>query len=254
MRPVDRLAFVRAFVACWTVAAATAAYAQFESFLFEITPAEAARTAFEQPYGKALVAEAAKVFRRSADPRCLAQKKIDEPQLEAKARELLVRYGTRMNEAYAGLMDMKQLEAALDARAGPGVKDEIARLRSAPEVAEVNKLSAPARFLRTAEHILEGLETYLLIQRIRLAAPISPLATGDERLVQLSEEAEKSIEPLLAGKHPPALERYLELSEIIREEGAKAFDRQGMLRFGGPSSFFRGVEAELAELCLPGKS
>jgi len=249
-----RLAFVFAFVCCWTVAAATAAHAQIDSFLPEITPAEAARTAFEQPYGKALAAEAAKVFRRSADPRCLAEKKLDEPQLEAKARELLVRYGTRVSEAYAGLMDMKKLEAALEARAGPGVKNEIARLRSSPEVVEFNKLSAPARFLRTAEHILEAFETYLLIQRIRLAAPISPLATGDDRLVQLSEEAEKSIEPLLAGKHPPALARYLELSEIIGEEGAKIIDHRGMLRFGGPSSFFRGVEAELAELCLPGKS
>src|SRR5262249_20846872 len=248
MRRVDRLAFVRAFVACWTVAAATAASAQFDSVLLDMTPAEVARTAFEQPYGKALVAEAAKVFRRSADPRCLAEKKLDEPQLEAKARELLVRYGTRMSEAYAGLVDMKKLEAALEARAGSGVKDEIARLRSAPEVAEFNKLSAPARFLSTAEHILEGFEPYLVIHCFCLA-PISPITTGDDRLVKMSEEAEKSIEPLLARKHPAALARYLELSEIIREEYVKAFDRQGMLRFNGPSSFFRGVEAELAELC-----
>jgi hypothetical protein len=253
MRLVDRLAFVRAFVACWTVAAATAAYAQFDSFVFEMTPAEAARTAFEQRYGKALVAEAAKVFRRSADPRCLAEKKLDEPQLEAKARELLVQYGARMIEAYAGLVDLKKLEAALEARAGPGVKDEIARLRSAPEVAEFIKLSAPARLVTTAEHILEGFETYLLIHRFRLA-PISPLATGDDRLVKMREEVEESIEPVLAGKHAAALARYLELNEIMREEYVKAFDRQGMLRFNGPYSFFRGVEAELAELCLPGKS
>src|SRR5262245_45703339 len=249
-----RLAFVWTFVCCWGIAAGTAAYAQIDSFLPEMTPVEAARTAFEQPYGKALVAEAAKVFRKSADPRCLAEKKLDEPQLEAKARELLVRYGTRMNEVYAGLIDVKKLQAALEARAGLGAKDELVRLRSAPEVVEFKKLSAPARFLSTAEHILEAFETYLLIQRIRLAARISPLATGDERLVQLSEETEKSIEPLLAGKHPPALARYLELSEIIREEGAKIIDHQGMLRFGGPSGFFRGVEAELAEICLPGKS
>src|SRR5262245_39099417 len=216
MRLVVGLAFVRALVCCWTVAAATTAYAQFDSFLPEITPAEAARTAFDQPYGKALAAEAAKVFRRSADPRCLAEKKLDEPQLEAKARELLVRYGTRMLEAYQGLVDPKKLQAALEARAGPGVKDELSRLRSAPEVVEFNKLSAPARFLSTAEGILEGFETYLLIHRFRLAERISPLATGDERLVKISEEAEKSIEPLLARKHPAALARYLELSEVIR--------------------------------------
>ena len=122
-----------------------------------------------------------------------------------------------------------------------------------PKVAEFNKLSAPARFLSTAEHILEGFEQYLVIHRFRLA-PISPLATGDDRLVKMSEEAQKSVEPLFARKHPAALARYLELSEIIREEYVKAFDRQGMLRFNGPSSFFRGVEAELAEICLPGKS
>ena len=71
--------------------------------------------------------------------------------------------------------------------------------------------------------------------------------------MKMREEAEESIEPLLAGKHPAALARYLEPSEIIGEEYAKAFDRQGMLRFNGHSSF-RGVEVELAELCLPGKS
>jgi integrase len=42
MRLVDRLAFVRAFVGCWTAAAATAAYAQFNSFLLEMTPADLA--------------------------------------------------------------------------------------------------------------------------------------------------------------------------------------------------------------------
>src|SRR5262245_66231679 len=184
MRLVVGLAFVRALVCCWTVAAATTAYAQFDSFLPEMTPAEAARTAFEQPYGKALIAEAAKVFLRSADPRCLAEKKLDEPQLEAKARELLVRYGTRTLEAYQGLVDLKKLEAALEARAGPGVKDELSRLRSAPEVVEFNKLSAPARFLSTADGILGGFETYILINRCRRAERIPPLASGEAPLVQ----------------------------------------------------------------------
>ena len=253
MQLVDKLAFVCAFVACWTVEAATAAYAQFDSFVLEISPAEAARTAFEQPYGKALVTEAAKVFRRSADPRCLAEKKLDEPQLEAKARELLVRYGARMFEYYRGFVDLKKLEAALEARAGPGVKDELARLRSAPEVAEFNKLSAPARFAGTADKIVERFEQYLVINRFRLVGPISPLASGDDRLRKMREEDEESIEPLLAGKHSAALARYLELSEIVREEFVKAVDPQGLkLRFA-PWSSFRGVEAELAALCITGK-
>jgi hypothetical protein len=252
MRFVDRLAFAHAFVACWTVAVATAAYAQVDSFVLEITPAETARTAFEHPYGKALVTEAAKVFRSSADPRCLAEKKLDEPQLEAKARELLVRYGARMFESYWGLVDRKKLEAALEARAGPGVKDELARLRSAPEVAEFNKLSAPARFAGTAEKIVEVFEQYLVISRFHLAGNLSPLASGDDRLLKIREEVEESIEPLLAGKHSAALARYLALGEIMREELVKASDVQGVLRFG-PSSFFRGVEVELAELCVTGK-
>jgi hypothetical protein len=253
MRLANGPAFVRAFVACLTVTAATAAYSQFDSFVFEMTPAELARTTFEQPYGKALVTEAANVFRRSADPRCLAENQLYKQQLEAKARELLVRYGARMIEYNRGLVDLKKLEAALEARAGPGVKGEIALLRSAPEVAEFNKLSAPARFLSTADGILGGFETYLLIHRFRLAGRISPLATGDDRLVKMSEQAQESLAPLLAGKHPAVLARYLELGEIIREEYVKAFDREGMLRFE-PTSAFRGVETELAELCITGKS
>ena len=253
MRLVDRLVFVRAFVACWTVAAATAAYAQFDSFVFQMAPAEAARTAFEQPYGKALVTEAAKVFRSSADPRCLAEKKLDEPQLEANARELLIRYGARMIEYYRGFADLKKIEAAIEARAGPGVKDEIARLRSTPEVAEFNKLSAPAQFAVNAENIVERFEQYLVLNRFRLMGAISPTATGDERLRNLRDEVEESLEPLLAAKRPAALARYLELSEIVSEEVVKTVDPQDLkLRFA-PWSSFRGVEAELVALCIPGK-
>src|SRR5262249_6724058 len=158
------------------------------------------------------------------------------------------------NEAYMGLDDMKKLESALETRAGPGANDKIARLRSAPEGAEFNKLTAPAHFVTIAEHIQEAFERDLEIQRLRLDENIAPRVTADDRLVKMSEEAEKSMELLLAGKHPAALARYLELSEIIGEEYVNAFDRQGMLRFNGAWSFFRGVEAELAELCLPGKS
>jgi hypothetical protein len=145
-----------------------------------------------------------------------------------RTRELLVRRGARSIESNWGLVDLKRLEAALQARAGPGVKDEIARLRSAPEVAEFNKLSAPSRFVDTAEQIVEVFERYLLVHRFRLAGHISSLATGDDRLVKMRDEAEASFEPLLAGKRPAGLARYLELVEMIREEYVKAFDRQGM--------------------------
>jgi hypothetical protein len=48
------------------------------------------------------------------------------------------------------------------------VKDEIARLRFAPEVVEFNKLSAPARFVGTAERIVEVFEQYLVLYRFCL--------------------------------------------------------------------------------------
>ena len=173
----------------------------------------------------------ANVFRASVDRACMAGKRLEAAQLDEKARELLVRYGARIIEAYVGLVDLKKLEAALEARAGPGVKDEMARLRSAPEVAEFIKLSAPARFVDTAEQIVELFERYLVVYRFRLAQSISPLVTGDDRLLKIREEVEELMEPLLAGKRPAALARYLELTEIIGEEYVKAFDRQGMLRF-----------------------
>jgi hypothetical protein len=53
----------------------------------------------------------------------------------------------------------------------------------------------------------------------------------------------------LAGSKGAALERYLELSEIVEEEMAKSFDRDAILRVG-PTTFFKGVEADLRELCI----
>ncbi len=172
----------------------------------------------------------ANVFRASVDRACMAGKRLEAAQLDEKARELLVRYGARIIEAYVGLVDLKKLEAALEARAGPGVKDEMARLRSAPEVAEFIRLSAPARFVDTAEQIVELFERYLVVYRFRLAQSISPL---DRRrsAAENTRGGRGVTEPLLAGKRPAALARYLELTEIIGEEYVKAFDRQGMLRF-----------------------
>lgn len=77
--------------------------------------------------------------------------------------------------------------------------------------------------------------------------------SGDERLSNLRDEAEESMEPLLAAKRPAALARYLELSEIVNEEVVKAVDPEDLKRRFAPWSSFRGVEAELAELCVTGK-
>src|SRR5262249_35761873 len=117
------------------------------------------------------------------------------------------------------------------------------------DVAEFVKLSAPARFAGGADLVVENFERHLLLSRITLARHVSPLATGNDRLLKMRETVEESLEPLLAADKGAALTRYLELGETAHQELLNAIDQNAALRFG-PSSFFSGVEVDLQEICV----
>ena len=87
---------------------------------------------------------------------------------------------------------------------------------------------------------MEYFDRYVLLHRIKLAQQISPLAKGEERLRNMREALEGSLEPLLTGQEVTCA------VHAIWNWAPSLLKRL--------STYFRGVEADLVELCIIPKS
>jgi hypothetical protein len=212
-------------------------------------PAEIARDAFATRYSGLLMDEFAKTVRESADMACLQPKGLDAAKLKQRGTDLFQRWGTRIMERIAGNIDLKRFDAGLTARAGANAKQDIAALRRLPEVQRFIALERPMRLAKVTDFVVEQFDRYVLITRIRLKS-FAPLATGNERLLRANptEVSETAVERLAARKSPQ-VERFLKLSEAAAGAMLEAFDRETALLWG-PTTFYRGVEADLAGICV----
>jgi hypothetical protein len=206
------------------------------------------RDAFASPYGKALTAELGKSLRKDADPVCLKEKGLEAGQLEGRGRDLLIKWGTKFSEDIAGLSDMKVYAQLFTASA------EFDRLKQNADVKRYLAISAPARHAKVLETTLEDFERYVLINRIKLT-PVHPLATGNVELEAKNPTVatEEALEKFVASRKSAALERYLNLSDQAAAAMVASIDKDKAKRTP-PHAFFKGVEADLAELCITRRS
>jgi hypothetical protein len=112
------------------------------------------------------------------------------------------------------------------------------------------KLERPIRLAKVLDFVVEQFDRYVLLNRIKLK-PISPLATGDDRLMAINptEASEEALERFMAGRRPRQLQRYVALSEAAGVATMSAFNREAA-GLWGPKTFYSGVEDDLAELCV----
>ena len=206
--------------------------------------------ALAHPYGRALVAEFAKTVMGSADAACLRSKALDAAKLADRGNELFQRYGTQSMETLIRNVDIRNFESRIAELAGPGAAAELMQLRDDAEVKRYLAIERPARLAKVLDFVLENFERYVLITRINLKS-FSPISTGNEELMRISpiEQIEEAIESLVNTSTSPQLKRFVELSEITAPAVLDAFNREFALMWG-PSTFFRGVENDLAELCI----
>ena len=110
-------------------------------------------------------------------------------------------------------------------------------------------LTQPMRLAKILDSIFEQFDRYVLISKIRLAA-VFPLATGNENLLRKSpiEATEKKLDKLFATKSATR-DRYLALSEQA-SAATKAAMKKDKVPPLGPLAFFKGVEADLSEICI----
>ncbi|MVT52822.1 hypothetical protein GPL17_20305 [Bradyrhizobium yuanmingense] len=202
------------------------------------------REALASPYGKALTAELGKSLRASADPACLTDKGLAADQLEPRGRDIVIRWGTHMLEGASAFIDRQISDNPFAGAA------ELESLKSNPDVKRYLAMEEPIRQAKILDLIFEHFDRYNLIARVKLGG-VYPLQTGNEALLRLNptDATEERLETFASKSRSKALKRFLQLSdqEAIAQSAAikKASSPPPF-----PHTFFKGVETDLAELCI----
>ncbi len=202
------------------------------------------REAFASPYGKALTGELGKLLRASSDPACLADKGLAVDQLAPRGRDIVIAAGTRMLEGTSAIIDRQTSDNPFAGSA------ELESLKSNADVRRYLAMEEPMRQAKLLDLIFEHFDRYNLVSRVKLGA-VSPLGTGNEALLRLNptDATEAKLEEFAGKSRSKALNRFLQLSEQAGAAEAAAIKKISSPP-PLPHTFFKGVENELAELCI----
>jgi hypothetical protein len=207
-------------------------------------PAPFVREAFASPYGRALIAELGRALRADADPACLNSKGVAADQLEPRGEALLIKWGTQAAETAMSYVDFETYEKNFPANA------EWKRLMEQPQIKRYLELERPIRLAKILDFIFEQFDRYNMLKRIKLAS-VSPIATGNDDLLRANpiESVEDALDDFVAANKSAQIERFQELSEqaAIAMQGAIKKEQAILV---GPGTFYRGIEVDLAELCI----
>ena len=200
--------------------------------------------AFASPYGRALIAELGRALRADADPTCLNSKAIIADQLEQRGEALLVKWGTRTMETARSYVDYEVYEKSFP------VSAELKGLREQPQIKRYLDIEQPIRMAKVLDFIFEQFDRYVLLNRIKIA-PVSPAASGNIDVLRANptEAAEEALDDFIETNKSPQIERFLALSEQATEATQGAIKKEQAVR-AGPGTFYRGIELDLAELCI----
>jgi hypothetical protein len=229
--------------------AASPARAQFPLQVPLEQPGPLLREAFASAYGQALADEFGQALRNAADPSCLTAKKVAAAGLRQRGLDLMVKWGSRMLEQSASLIDPKAYEDKLAAVGGRNASAELARLRDDADVKRYREIERPLQLTAALDSVFEQFDRYALIARIKIA-PVSPLAGGTDALDKDPTEAsERELKEFTAAHPSPALKRFQELSADAADAMTAAISAEQAAK-AQPAAFFRGVELDLAEICV----
>jgi hypothetical protein len=214
-------------------------------------PAEITREAFASPYGRAMVAEFNSVLKASADPACLQSKNIKPQQLAQRGGALITKWGVHAMEVLASYINLPIYETKLAQSAGVGADAELRRLEANADVKRYLSTERPRRLAYVLDYIFEQFSRYVLINRIKFGQ-VSPIATGNETLLRANptEKVEADLEQFLKTNKSAQVRRYVELNEQSAAALAASLNTDQVRNSLGPTTFFRGAEKDLAELCV----
>lgn len=212
-------------------------------------PGPLLREAFASAYGQALADQLGQALRDAADPSCLATKRVAATSLRQRGLDLMIKWGSRMLDQSSSLIDLKAYEDKLAAVGGPNASAELARLKDDADVKRYREIERPLRLTAALDSVFEQFDRYALTAKIKIA-PVSPLAGGNDALDKDPTEAsERELKEFTAAHPSPALKRFQELSEDAADAVMAAVSAEQAEK-AQPAAFFRGVEQDLAEICV----
>jgi hypothetical protein len=209
----------RLSAACFlAVAAATPVHAAerpaFTRFLPNYTVAEA----FAEPYGKLLVDELAGILEKSSDPACLAAKGLTREKLARAGEAILVKHGQRTFDFLRSFTDGTAADKHFAEATGGAGLAELQRLAADRLVKELIALDRPGTLDRLVDSTTETFDRYVLLNRIRLAAHVSPISTGSDLMKENRDESSsEAVERFLEENGAPEPKRYVELAAMAEE-------------------------------------
>jgi hypothetical protein len=206
--------------------------------------------AFASSYGQALADGLGEALRNAADPACLEAKKLKAAELRQRGLDLMTKWGTKLLDSSLALIDSKIYEAKLAAADGANAAAELTRLTDDADVKRYREIERPIRLTGVLDTVFEQFDHYTETAGIKLAQ-VSPLAGGNDTLLSKdpTEDSEKGLKDFMAGHQSPALKRFLKLSEDAADAMTGAINTEKAEKMG-PATFFRGVESDLAEICV----
>jgi hypothetical protein len=234
-RAVLATAFLLAFAGAASAQGTTPTPAEREAFVHD---------AFASAYGQANIAELGRALRADADPACLSSKGLQASQLEDRGRDMFIKWSITLSERTAALYDAKVYDDLFTA------SSELERLRHDADVKRYMAISAPARQARMIDVVMENFSRYMLINRIKIRF-MSAAETGNPELKSKdpTEATEDALEKFVAKSKSAALKRFLDLSDQATAAMNASIDKE-QARKTMPHNFLKGIETDLAELCI----
>lgn len=214
------------------------------------TPAQVVTEAFDSDYGKLVLADVARTLARSAQPQCLRERAGKIGDMTARAREIMIRNGTNQFTFYFRALDQAKLEERFAAKAGPGAKAELLRLRSHPDVLRYSAQADLIRHAKVVNLVTETTGRHALLARVRFVKALAPISSGDAALIDAdpTDKAHDALERM--AKASAVVARWQALNDALEESFLEATDGEHLIRFG-PRHFTPGfVETDLASVCI----
>ena len=223
----------------------------------DVVPAKVVPVAFEQPYGRALMTNFAVVMADTADPACLKTKHLTKDKVAERTRPLLLRRGTYLVQNVIGTVDRQTFRSYLRARIGTDGVAEFERLPSEPAVRDYRAAEEPALLAYVATYVLETMERYATIQRIKLARGISPYNMTDQAIPDMdpTDKVQAKLRDMVAADKSGVLARYAEMSTMAQKPLDDAMlEKMRNMGVGellaGPDKDRQGFYKDLVALCV----
>lgn len=200
------------------------------------------------PHGRIAIERLAALLRKKADGSCVASRKLDGPDFEARARELLIAVLARLRSHHDAAVGEGAL-ASFRQSAGGDVAARLARVRQDEAVARFLGLLASrdsADGIREAlTHIARALEAQGIASAEQKAALLRP----DDAVERAMESLDVAIDDFLDANRTPVMTTLRELQDAARAAIEGALDRSRLAAFDH-ASLGPAVAETLGRLCL----